>query len=85
MEFLSKQFDFYLPDYNLCIEFDGIQHFLPNVRFGGEIGFIKRVNNDKIKTDFCKNNNIKVLRIKYDENIIEKLKNKLKNYVNTSI
>jgi len=27
MEFLSKQFDFYLPDYNLCIEFDGIQHF----------------------------------------------------------
>jgi len=78
-------FDFYLLDYNLCVEFDGIQHFEPNVRFGGEIEFVKRINNDKIKTDFCENNNIELLRIKYNENIIEKLKNKLNNYVNSSI
>jgi len=76
-------FDFYLTDYDLCVEFDGLQHFEPRVIFGGEIEFIKRVNNDKIKTDFCKNNNIKLLRIKYNENIIEKLKNKLNNYVNS--
>ena len=71
-------FDFYLIDYNLCIEYDGIQHFKSNVRFGGEKEFIKRVNNDKIKNNFCDNNNIKLLRIKYDENVIEKLKNKIK-------
>jgi len=71
----SLPFDFYLPKYNMCIEFDGEQHFKPNIRFGGEIEFIKRVNNDNIKTNFCKNNNIKLLRIKYNENIIEKLKN----------
>jgi len=78
-------FDFYLPNYNLCIEYDGIQHFEPNIRFGGEEEFMKRLNNDKIKTDFCKKNNIELLRIKYDENIIEKLKNKIKKYVNSSI
>ena len=78
-------FDFYLIDHNLCIEFDGIQHFESNIRFGGETEFVKRVNNDKIKTDFCKNNNIKLLRIKYNENIIEELKNKIYNYVNSSV
>jgi len=78
-------FDFYLIDYNLCIEFDGIQHFEPNTKFGGELEFIKRINNDKIKTDFCENNNIKLLRIKYNDNIIEKLKKYISNYGNTSI
>lgn len=32
---------------------------------------------DKIKNNFCKENNIKLLRIKYNENIIEKLNNNL--------
>ena len=78
-------FDFYLPDYNLCIEYDGVQHFETNIRFGGDEEFIKRINNDKIKTDFCENNNIKLLRIKYNDNIIEKLKKYISNYGNTSI
>lgn len=28
-------FDFYLPDYNICIEYDGIQHFKPIEKWGG--------------------------------------------------
>ena len=62
-----------------------IQHFEPNVRFGGDEEFIKRINNDKIKTDFCNNNDIKLLRIKHNENIIEKLKKYISNYGNTII
>ncbi len=27
-------FDFYLPDYNMCIEYDGLQHYRPIERFG---------------------------------------------------
>jgi len=69
-------------DYSLI---DGVQHFEPTVRFGGEIEFVKRVNNDKIKTDFCQKNNIELLRIKYDENIIEKLKKYLNNHVNSFV
>jgi len=75
---LCLPFDFYLLDYNTCIEYDGIQHFKSNIHFGGEEGFKIRKNNDKIKTEFCKNKNINLLRIKYDENIIEKLEKNIK-------
>ena len=62
-------FDFYLPDYNICIEYDGEQHFGPIDYFGGELGFIKRKKLDKIKTKYCKNNNVILYRIKYTDNI----------------
>ena len=32
-------FDFYLPNYNTCIEYDGEQHFEPKQYFGGEETF----------------------------------------------
>lgn len=67
-------FDFYLPDYNICIEFDGIQHFKIIEFFDGEEGFKNRQNKDKIKTEYCKNNNIKLIRIKYNDNINDILK-----------
>ena len=35
-------------------------------------------NNDNIKNIFCKNNNIKLIRIKYNESIVEKIKKELK-------
>lgn len=68
-------FDFYLPIHNICIEFDGDQHYKPVKWFGGEEGFSKRVENDKIKTKFCKDNKIKLIRIKTGQNIKDKLKN----------
>lgn len=70
----TLKFDFYLPELNICIEFDGIQHFKIIERWGGEDGLIDRQKKDKIKTDFCLNNNIKLIRIRYDDNIEEKLK-----------
>lgn len=71
-------FDFYLPEQNVCIEYDGRQHFMP-IDFAGkgkewaEKQFEVVKLHDQIKTDYCKNNNIQLLRIKYDENIEEKL------------
>lgn len=72
--------DFYLPFYNLVIEFDGKQHFEPIEYFGGEEGFKKRQTKDKEKNDYCKNHNIDILRIPYwDIDKIEKIiKAKLK-------
>ena len=70
-------FDFYLPIENKCIEFDGRHHFEP-VTFNGiskEEAIINHKNtikHDKIKNEFCKNNNIELLRIPYYEyNLIE--------------
>ncbi len=62
-------FDFYLPNYNLCIEFNGIQHYGPVDFFGGDDSFKKRILMDKIKSEYCENNNILLLTISYKENI----------------
>ena len=71
---LPLPYDFYLPERNMCIEFDGEQHFRPVEFFGGEDAFKLRKKKDKIKNEYCEKNNIYLLRIKYDENIDEKLK-----------
>jgi protein-arginine kinase activator protein McsA len=56
-------FDFYLPKYNLCIEYDGKQHSdKESLYFNEEI-----IKNDNIKTEFCKNNNITLIRISYKD------------------
>lgn len=66
-------FDFYLPNENILIEFDGIQHFKPVDRFGGKDGFIETKINDNIKDMFALENNIILYRIKYNEKIENKL------------
>jgi very-short-patch-repair endonuclease len=67
-------FDFYLTNFNLCIEFDGRQHYENVEIFGGEKALKKNKIRDHIKDKYCEKNNIKLIRIKYDENILEKLK-----------
>lgn len=67
-------FDFFIPSLNICIEYDGIQHFKPVGFFGGEEAFEKVKENDNIKTNFCLKNNIKLIRIKYNQlDVIELL------------
>lgn len=56
------------------IEYDGAQHFKSIVVFEGEIGFESRKRNDKTKDDYCKQNNLPLLRISYlDFENIEKI------------
>jgi len=69
-------FDFYLPERNLCIEFDGRQHFEVIEFYGGQKGFDSTKINDQIKNDYCKNNGVTLIRIKYDS-IIKKELNKI--------
>ena len=74
------KFDFFLPDKNICIEYDGQQHFYPIRYFGGKKSFELQKIKDKIKDDYCISNNIKIIRIKYDKqkdeiiSIIESIK-----------
>ena len=60
-------FDFYIPSLRLCIEFDGKQHYEPSEHFGGQKAFEKLKINDKIKNDYCEENYINLIRIKYNE------------------
>lgn len=72
-------FDFYLEEYNLCIEYQGKQHYEPVELFGGGDSFKKQIENDNIKRAYCKNNNINLLEICYKDfdNIEHILLNKL--------
>lgn len=70
-------FDFYVSEYNACIEFDGKQHFVSIDYWGGEKSFELLKKRDEIKNLFCKNNNIKLIRIRYDENITKILEKEL--------
>lgn len=73
-------FDFWIPRFNLLIEYDGQQHFkevtgswIPN--YGLEkIQFL-----DNIKNQYCKNKNIDLLRISYKE--FNQVENILENYL----
>lgn len=63
-------FDFYIPSINLCIEYDGKQHYSP-VNFGGitneraAANYKVTAKRDSIKTRFCDLNSIGLLRIPY--------------------
>lgn len=68
------RFDFWLPRYNLCIEWDGPQHYQPIDFFGGQETLERNNKHDNIKNIFCINNNINLLRINYlQEDNIETL------------
>lgn len=59
------KFDFYLPDYNCCIEYDGKQHYESYDRFGGIEGLNDRQYRDGIKNKYCEENRINLIRIPY--------------------
>ena len=61
-------YDFYIEKFNLCIEYDGKQHFHAVDFWGGNEGLKKQKKHDSIKTNYCNENGINLLRIRYDCN-----------------
>lgn len=69
------RYDFFVPAYNLLIEFDGIHHYMPTpygnrdpVKYHQDV-----LARDAIKTQFAIENNINLLRIPYFERDISKI------------
>lgn len=64
-------FDFYLPEKNICIEYDGIYHYELNLqRYSkkeAKIKFQAYKKRDEIKNNFCSDNGILLIRIPYWE------------------
>ena len=69
-DILLLPFDFFLPVHNVCIEYDGQHHFKP-VCFNGiskeeaELNHEATIKHDRIKTQYCVDNNIGLIRIPY--------------------
>lgn len=69
-------FDFYIPNLNKIIEFDGEHHFSPIKSWRGEEKFKLTQKNDAIKNKYCMEKNIDLLRIPYtdsEKEIINKI------------
>ena len=60
-------YDFYLNDYNTCIEYNGEQHYRPVNIFGGEKRFKKQLLHDNLKRQYCEINNINLIIVPYWE------------------
>lgn len=63
----SLRYDFYLPDYKCCIEYDGFTHFIANGGWNTRENLYGVQYRDSIKTKFCEDNNIRLVRIPYTE------------------
>lgn len=64
-ELKAYRYDFYIPSENIVIEVDGQQHY---VGWGNSIISLREnKKRDAIKNQFCIDNFIKILRIKYDK------------------
>ena len=66
---LQLKFDFYISDFNIIIEYDGIQHYKPIEFFGGQQRFNYELKLRNIKENYCEKNGIKLIKISYNDNI----------------
>ena len=75
----SLSYDFYVPNVNALIEFQGLQHYSAIEYFGGEKSFIKQKEHDQRKSDYAVNNGFNLIIIPYwdYDNIEEILNQKL--------
>jgi hypothetical protein len=58
------RFDFYLPNQNTLIEYDGEPHFVKSGNYGKK--FETGQENDTIKNKYCRDKGIKLIRIHYN-------------------
>lgn len=64
----KRRFDFYLPVLNVCLEYDGKQHYeYIHTWHQTEEGFKQSLKRDKEKTDYCLKHKIQLIRIPYTD------------------
>ena len=80
----SQRFDIYFPKYNIAIEYNGQQHYIPIDIFGGELSLDDTKKRDELKRQKCKENNCTLFEVKYNytENDYLNLKNNIYAIIN---
>lgn len=69
------RYDFYLPQFNTLIEYQGIQHYSPIDYFGGEIQLRRQQKHDQMKRDYAKEHNYILIEIPYKVRSFSSIKN----------
>lgn len=84
IKFKSKlMFNFYLSDIRACIEYRGRHHYEPIDEIGGLKTYELIKNEDRLKEEYCEENFINLIVIKYDQidDIYQILWDSLSNYI----
>jgi hypothetical protein len=73
-EFLEGlELDIYIEEEDIAIEYQGVQHYEPVEHWRGEEGLKKRQERDEKKKRLCKENDIKLVYFRYDEELSEEI------------
>lgn len=70
----NLHFDFWLPKQRIAIEYDGKQHYISINYFGGSKALQQQQKRDQLKDQYCKDNNITLIRIPYTISTKNKIK-----------
>ena len=62
-----QSIDFFLPDYNIGVEYHGRQHFIPISKFGGDEGLKKCKERDYRKYKKCNENGLKLFYLTFEK------------------
>lgn len=82
----NQRFDIYFPKYNIAVEYNGKQHYVPINLFGGKLGFEDNLWRDELKRKKCKENNCTLFEVKYDyteedyQKLVENIQSIMNNY-----
>ena len=74
-------YDFYLPEYNVLIEYQGGQHYEPVDYFGGNKKFREQQKHDEMKRKYAKEHGYHLLEISYKYDTLKSIERKIKNYL----
>lgn len=76
------RYDFYLPDYNILIEYQGMQHIRPMNYMGGKEKFTTQQKHDEMKRKYAKDNGYVELELFFDT---ERGKKAIYNYLDKNL
>ena len=84
-KWLDKQrIDICCESAKLAVEYNGPQHYMPMVHYGGEKEFAKTIKRDNIKQSLCKQNGFCLYIIKYDNVDYDKIREDINNILNSN-
>lgn len=66
-------YDFYIPDQDILIEYQGIQHYQPIDYFGGDTIFKRQQRHDKMKAEYAKSHHYNLIDVPYTEDTFNKI------------
>lgn len=81
-----QRFNIYFPKYNIAVEYNGSQHYMPIQQFGGQLGYENTLYRDNLKRTKCSKNGCTLIEIKYKysqkelKQVVDSINNVINNY-----